>query len=534
MSLKSQRAQLAIRALTFPIVLVATSCLAQTTLEPRSMKQIAQVDPRYLSFNVEAVEVTGGRFWKPYKAEGLPKGEHASSKADSNQPSGMDGSLFQYRPPIDLSNPRLRNLASALAPSYLRVSGTWRNSTYFQDDDAPLLSKAPDGFKGVMNRAEWKGVIEFSHAVGADIVASVATSQGTRDSNNVWTPDQAHAFFEYTKSAGGKIAAVEFMNEPTFAIIGGAPSGYNGAAFGRDAKIFQNFLKQESPDTVFLGPGSIGEGAPLVEGAPMPKILPTEDMLKSSGPIFDAFSYHFYGTISKRCTAAMGPNVGMTPDKALNADWFDRNLTVEGFYAGLRDKYLPGKSMWLTETGEAGCGGDLWASRFLDSFRFMDQLGSLAQKNVQSVMVNTLASSDYGLIDEETLKPRPNYWAALLWKRTMGVRVLDPGVASNAKLRIYAHCSTDLKGGVTVLVLNLDRTASQTLTFPTSGKRFTLSASDLTSENVSLNGKELESKSDGTPPAMVGQPFKLGTEEFAPLTITFLNLPGARNAACTN
>jgi len=525
---------LAMKALTLPIILLATSCLAQTTLEPRTMKQIAQVDPRYLSFNVEAVEVTGGRFWKPYMAEGPSKNEPPSSKTDSNQPSGMDTSLFQYRPPIDLSNPHLRKLAAALAPSYMRVSGTWRNSTYFQDDDAPLLSKVPDGFKGVMNRAEWKGVIDFSHAVGADIVASVATSKGTRDSDNVWTPDQAHAFFEYTRSAGGKIAAVEFMNEPTFALIGGAPSGYNGAAFARDAKIFQTFLKQESPDTVFLGPGSIGEGAPLIDGAPMPRIIPTEDMLKSSGPIFDAFSYHFYGTISKRCTAAMGPNFVMTPEMALNADWFDRNLTVEGFYAGLRDKYLPGKSMWLTETGEAGCGGDSWASKFLDSFRFMDQLGSLAQKGVQSVMVNTLASSDYGLIDEETLKPRPDYWAALLWKRKMGVRVLDPGVTPNSKLRIYAHCSTDMKGSVTVMVLNLDRTATQELTIPTSGKRFTLSAPDVMSEEVLLNGKRLEAAGDGTPGAMVGQSFKAGTESFAPLTITFLSLAGAKNSACRN
>src|SRR5258708_34308857 len=46
---------------------------------------------------------------------------------------------YEYRPPIKLSNPRLRKLAAALGPPYLRVSGTWMNSTFFQDDDAAAM-----------------------------------------------------------------------------------------------------------------------------------------------------------------------------------------------------------------------------------------------------------------------------------------------------------------------------------------------------------------------------------------------------------
>ena len=37
---------------------------AQVALNPRTMPKTADVSPRYLGFNVEAVEVTGGRFWK--------------------------------------------------------------------------------------------------------------------------------------------------------------------------------------------------------------------------------------------------------------------------------------------------------------------------------------------------------------------------------------------------------------------------------------------------------------------------------------
>jgi hypothetical protein len=484
---------------------------------------MGQVDPRFVSYNVEAVEITGGRFWKPYKQIGPPSG------ASGNQPAGMDPSLFQYRPPINLSNPRLRKLAAGLSPAFVRVSGTWRNSTFFQDNDLAPLSQPPDGYKGVMTRAEWKGVIEFAHAVDADLVTSVATSQGTRDAQGVWTPAQAQAVFAYTRSIGGKIAATEFMNEPTFAMIGGAPSTYNAAAFAADVKVFHAFLKATSPQTLFLGPGSVGEGAPLVEGAPSPKTINTDDMLKDTGPVFDAFSYHFYGTVSRRCA---GPKAGMSPDRALSLDWLQKNVTVEEFYAKLRDQYVPGKPMWLTETGEAACGGDPWAATFLDAFRYMDQLGTLAQKSVQTVMVNTLASSDYGLLDEETLEPRPNYWAALLWKRTMGDHVLDPGSSPKANTRIYAQCMKDGKGGVTMLILNLDRSGEQTLSFPVSGERFTLSAPDLLSEKVLLNGVELRALADGSLPELRGVPMKAGESRFAPLTISFITFPRAQNASC--
>jgi hypothetical protein len=496
------------------------------------MKVLGEVDPRYVSYNVETVEVTGGRFWAPYKKAQDQSAAAANTAAsdNKNQPGGLDPSLFEYRAPINLSNAKLRKLAAALAPAYMRVSGTWRNSTYFQDNDEPAMKTPPEGFNGVLTRAEWKGVIEFSHAVGAEIVASVATSAGTRDANGIWTSTQAKTWLDYTKRVGGHIAATEFMNEPTFAEIGGAPKGYDAAAFGKDAKAFDAFLRRESPGTIYLGPGSVGEGIPIAEGVvQLQTMLNTDDLMKAAGPIFDGFSYHFYSTASHRCLAKNGANVV----DVLTPGWLDRNLKVEAFYAKLRDTYMPGKSLWVTETGEAACGGDTWAAQFVDSFRLLDQLGSLAQKSVKSVMYNTLASVDYGLLDEETLEPRPNYWAALLWKRTMGTRSLDPGVALAPNVRVYAQCVKESNGGVALLVLNMDKTVETTLAVPVSGARYTLSSPDLLSKTVLLNGTELKASSDGTVPNTSGQPFKAGAVRLAPLTITFLTLPTAANRSCT-
>jgi heparanase 1 len=237
-------------------------CLAQNEvphkLIPGKMAKTATVDPRFLSYNVEMVEVIGGRFWAPYKDD---RSAAAPKPPDPNQPAGLDPNLFQQRKPIDLSNARLLRLAKALSPAYVRVSGTWANSTFFQDSDAPAPAQPPEGFRGVLTRAQWKGVIDFSHAADAQIVTSVAISSGVRDKEGVWTPEQAKSLFDYTRKAGGTIAATEFMNEPTIPGAGAAPKGYDAAAFARDAKLFGAFLRKESPKTVYLGPGGVGEGA---------------------------------------------------------------------------------------------------------------------------------------------------------------------------------------------------------------------------------------------------------------------------------
>ena len=449
-------------ACLFVLCLGFGSALAQ--LQPTTMPKIGTVDARFQSYNVEMVEVIGGRFWKPYAAKGP-----APAPTASGAPAGLDPALFEQRTPIDLSNPRLRKLAAALGPAYLRVSGTWANTVYFQDSDGPALAEAPKGFGGVLTRAQWKGVIDFGHAVDAKLVTSFSTGMGVRDTEGVWTPGQAQKMVEYTKRAGGSIAAAEFMNEPTFAMAAGVPAGYDGAAYGRDFTVFKKFFRQALPDALLVGPGSVGEGVALASI----KLLPSTELLAGLGPNpVDVFSYHFYGSVSERCRAGMATG-GTTPDAALGADWLDRTATVYAFYAALRDEYAPGKPMWLTETGQTACGGDRWASTFLDTFRYLDQLGQMAARKVQVVMHNTLAASDYGLIDERTLAPRPDYWGALLWHRLMGTTVLAPGAVTAPGVRVYAACLKDKPGGVAVLLLNTDvrRRERSRCRWPRSGTR---------------------------------------------------------------
>jgi heparanase len=505
------------------LVFATATLSTEAQQNPSTMPKIATVDQRFQSYNIEMVEIIGGRFWKPYASK------TTTTPPTSGTPGGIDPALFEQRTPIDLANPRLRKLASALGPAYIRVSGSWANTLYFQDSDAPAPTTPPEGFSGVLTRAQWKGVVDFSKAVDGKIVTSFSTSGGTRDASGTWTPVEAKKFLNYTNSINGSIAAAEFMNEPTFATAAGVPIGYDAAAYGRDFAVFQPFFRKAAPNTILLGPGSVGEGIDFV---PV-KLLPSKELLDAMGsnPV-DAFSYHFYGTISERCSGPMGGKVGTTPEAALTEDWLTRAGTVEAFYANLRDTYAPGKPMWLTETGQTACGGDRWASTYLDTFRYLDQLGRLARRGVKVIMHNTLAASDYGLIDEKTLIPRPNYWAALLWHNTMGTTVLDTGPAPSPAIHLYAQCMKNHPGGVTLLAINLNRTDPQTLNVPEKSQRYTLTSSDLMNRTVQLNGKDLILSANGDVPTPAGLDTAKGALTLSAASITFLTLPSANNSAC--
>jgi heparanase 1 len=188
--------------------------------------------------------------------------------------------------------------------------------------------------------------------------------------------------------------------------------------------------------------------------------------------------------------------------------------------------------MWLTETGETSCGGNPWAKTFMDTFRYLDQLGRLAKHGVRTVMHNTLAVSEYALLDRETLEPRPNYWAALLWRRLMDTTVLDARVPVREGLHLYAHCLSGQPGGVTLLAINNSRTRSESIELPMAAQRYTLTAQKPEDEQAQLNERLLRVHANGELPQLQAQAVTGGRVELAPVTITFLAVPEAGNPSC--
>lgn len=148
-------------------------------------------------------------------------------------------------------------------------------------------------------------------------------------------------------------------------------------------------------------------------------------------------------------------------------------------------------------------------------------------------MHNTLVGSDYGLLDEVTFRPRPNYWAALLWRQWMGTVVLDSGVPIGQGLHVYAHCQRKMPGGVVLLVINNDAQNSHELVLPVSSARFTLDAATLQDATVRLNGNLLSAEDVDQIPKLTGLPASPGSMKFAPATMTFVVIADAANRSCS-
>jgi hypothetical protein len=73
----------------------------------------------------------------------------------------MSPGLYEIDLPLDLTNRRLRKLVTAPRPAYVRVGGTWANTTYLLETDK-TLAKVPPGCMGVLTRAQAvEGFVDF-------------------------------------------------------------------------------------------------------------------------------------------------------------------------------------------------------------------------------------------------------------------------------------------------------------------------------------------------------------------------------------
>lgn len=138
------------------------------------------------------------------------------------------------------------------------------------------------------------------------------------------------------------------------------------------------------------------------------------------------------------------------------------------------------------------------------------------------------------------LVPRPDYWAALLWRRLMGTRVLAfESPPERPTIRAYAHCTRGgARGAVTLLVLNLSRDQRVRLRLPRVSARrpaqvYLVTAADGDGTEVNLNGAHLVVDADGNPPAFVPIRHRRGTLTLPPVSYAFVVVKGARAKACT-
>ena len=490
-------------------------------LNPQGLKAIRTQDPMLVSYNVEMTEVTGGTFWKAYTDAQIDGTEEFPVISDWTNM----GNLQQYYEPIDLYNPRLRKMAKALGVAWVRVSGTWANKTYY-DLDGKMGGKLPEGFQNLLTREQWIGVLDFVKAIDGKLIVSVANCPGIHSAEEPWTPWQAEPLFALSKEYGVPISAAEFTNEPNMMTLSGLPVGYTAEQHARDHALFGKWLRENYPECLFVGPCTCGDinmfGDMSAGGgiASALKMVTTEELLGNYEEKCDVFRYHYYNGVSER-GAAMG---GHWPvEKCLSEEYLALAAYCTRQYLGRRDRYVPGGQMWVTESGDAGCGGNTWASTYLDVPRTLNELGEFSTVTEGVIFHNTLASSDYGYLKHGSFEPRPNFFAVLLWKKLMGDTVYDSGEPIREGAHVYAHSRADGKEGAAYLVINNSKTEVTEVELPTDATVYTLSGYEkLRSRVMALGGKPLTLGEGDTLPELEGVAVKAGKIQLAPATCTFI------------
>jgi hypothetical protein len=180
--------------------------------------------------------------------------------------------------------------------------------------------------------------------------------------------------------------------------------------------------------------------------------------------------------------------------------------------------------MWVTESGDAGCGGNTWASTYADVPRTLNELGHFTTITDGIIFHNTLASSDYGYLKHGTFEPRPNYFAVLLWNRLMGKTCYDTGFANVEGAHVYCHSRKDGKPGYAYLVINNSWTDTTTVSFDGTAQVYALTGkTGMRSRTMCLNGKELVLGENDTLPELNGVE-TTGQVEIAPGSCVFIVL----------
>ena len=493
--------------------------MEKITLNQKKLTVLHKMDSAITSYNIEMTEVTGGTFWKAFTPGQVAGTEEISAAGLADKEK-----MMQVFPPVDLKEPRIRTLGKALGPVWVRVSGTWATSTYY-DFDGHTKGIAPEGFQSVLTKAQWDSVLDYVKEIGGKLLVSVANCPGVHKEDNTLDLEQARMLFAYSRQYGVPISAAEFMNEPNRLAMSGAPEGYGLEDFCRDQDAFFTMLKEEFPEVLLVGPAatcdkeeSLGEAAAVLDTLP---IIATKDIMAGCKVMPQVFSYHYYNGVSER-GAAMGGH--WEAEEAVTEDYLQVAEKTCGIYLPLRDRFCPGAPLWVTESGAAACGGNSWDSTYLDVIRTANELGMFSSMTEGVIFHNTFASSDYGLLDPVTHLPRPNYWIFLLWSRLMGATVYRTEEPIREGVHLFANSRKDGRDGAAYLLINNSKTEVTEADLENGADVYRLTAPFMRSTDMYLNGKKLTMEDDLTMPDLKPERCEGGTLKIEPGEIAFLLL----------
>ncbi|KAJ8339112.1 hypothetical protein SKAU_G00358980 [Synaphobranchus kaupii] len=475
-----------------------------------------------------------------------------------------------------LSSPKLRTLAKALSPAYLRFGGTKqdfmifapendlfksrdfpKNSEFHQEDMCKRLELPPlleDRLKKewaeqevLLQKEELESIykrVKFSE-YAVDLLYTFANCSGfdlifglnalLRTHGNSWNSKNAEMLLRYCESKQYNMSW-ELGNEPN-SYEKKAGIRVDGYQLGQDFIHLRRILQDSKLyHTARLYGPDIGQPRDhrrdLLEG-----------FLESGAKAIDACTWHHY-YVNGRDTSV---------EDFLDPKVLDTLATKTNEVLQIIDLVSPGKKVWLGETSSAYGGGALGLSdTFVAGFMWLDKLGLAAKLGLDVIIRQVLVGSGtYHLVDSN-LDPLPDYWLSVLYKRLVGPEVLKIAAftiqgENKRRLRVYLHCTNKralnfTRGAVTLFALNLSGSPARISLPPhisnSSAEAFVLEAGEtgeqaLYSRSIRLNGEVLKLVDDRTLPPLLGVPLPPGDHLKLPaFSFAFYILKDTRTPAC--
>lgn len=448
------------------------------------------VDDEYVSFSIDSSQLVGGKWWNPT----------ASGKEG--------GSGTTKSPAFDFNRPQLNTLVAALAPAYLRIGGSEADKIYYDMENA-TPNAIPNGYDSALGTDQWDAANAFAQRNNLKMIFTLNAGPASRNSSGAWDPENAESLLKYSAEKEYPIAGWELGNEVNiYWFVHGLNKQVSPDQYASDMKTAHDLVGNYYPNALFSGQGSaywpiLGEPLKYYFG-----FMPT--YLEKAGNLTDIVSWHYYPQQSRRGPIATRR---ATPSRMLDPN----NLNDVAYWASeirtLKTKYARGANIWVGETGNAQFGGEPGVSdAYIGGLWWLDELGLLARYDTKVVVRQSLTGMNYGLIDEETLVPRPDYWNTLLWKNLMGNEIYKTTLRgdNSDKLRVYAHSVKGERSGVSILIINLDPEKSASVSLPNYPAKpfeiYALSSPDLFGQTLYLNGKELALTDQGELPVLYGLP----------------------------
>lgn len=472
-----------------------------------------------------------------------------------------------------LGSPKLRTLAKALSPAFLRFGGTRQDfmifnpvnqqnsyqhqNSVFQKGDTckrlelpPLLEeKLKQQWTQQQTLLQWEELHRKYHRVkfteyAVDLLYSFTNCSGLdlifglnallRTSGNSWNSSNAKTLLQYCESKQYHMAW-ELGNEPN-SYEKKAGIRLDGYQLGQDFVQLREILRESKlyQNTGLYGPDVSQPRAhrrDLLDG-----------FLESGAEAIDACTWHHY-YVNGRDTSL---------EDFLDPQILDTLAVKTNEVLETIDLVSPGKKVWLGETSSAYGGGAVGLSdTFVAGFMWLDKLGLGAKLGLDVVIRQVLiGSGTYHLVDDN-LDPLPDYWLSVLYKRLIGPEVLSIEafsiIGQKKRVRVYLHCtnkkSTSYKSGaVTVIAMNLSKSPSR-IAVPSqvsnsTGEAFILQSEKpgedgLYSRSVKLNGVLLKMVDDRTLPELKGATLPPGEHLQLPeYSLAFYVLQEAKAPVC--